>query len=178
MGMMEKAVHWRNGIRTFLQGQLRWGHIGSLPFTNLASRMAPSCLHNRVAAVMAHTVRYAFEGQARLARDCGVSRSTILRLLSGQCRPSFTLALAITLALEKQLCRRLDPRELFSFNGTYPTPSVCVLCRCRGCLPDAAYAEDGTLKPAFRSVRSGEWESVLLKQGGDAPVSGKGGKMT
>jgi DNA-binding XRE family transcriptional regulator len=171
--MMEDAVHGRNEIRTFVRGQLRWGHIGSLPLTNLASRMAPSCLHNRVAAVMTHTVRYAFEGQARLARDCGVSRSTILRLVSGQCRPSFTLALAITLTLEKQLGRRLDPRELFSFDGKYPTPSVCVLCHCRGCLPDEAYAEDGTLKPTFRSARSGEWESVLLENSGDSHRAGK-----
>ena len=36
-------------------------------------------LHNRIPAVMVHVSRYAFEGQARLAADIGVSRSTVIR---------------------------------------------------------------------------------------------------
>ena len=55
--------------------------------------------HNRVQMLMVHTTRYAFEGQARLAQDAGVSRSTISRLISGQAAPSLRLAEAVTRAL-------------------------------------------------------------------------------
>ncbi len=113
--------------------------------------------HNRIRAVLAHTNRYAFSGEARLARDAGLSRSAVSRFLSGKSNPSFALVMAITRALEQQLGKRIDPRELISLDGAYPTPSVCKLCCCRGCLPKEAYAADDTLKPEYQNVRSGEW---------------------
>lgn len=114
-------------------------------------------LHNRLLAVMAHTSRYAFCGQARLAADAGVSRSTICRLIAGSTNPTFSLMLSITQALEQQLGNRLDPRELVSFDGMYPTPSVCDLCGCRGCLPEEAYTAEDTLHPAYNGLKPSQW---------------------
>jgi len=114
-------------------------------------------VQNRVAAVMQHTSRYAFRGKSRLARDARVSRSTITRLLAGRARPSFALACAVTRALEAALHTRLDPRELFSLDGTFPTPSGCRLAGCRGCFPEEAYDADGNLRPQFRGQAPGEW---------------------
>ncbi len=113
--------------------------------------------HNRIAAVMAHTTRYAFKGQSRLATDAGVSKSAISRLINGQSEPSYFLVNAITRALEQHLGRRLDPRELISFDGTYPTPSVCQLVGCANCLPNEAYDEHNRLKPDYRDVKPGQW---------------------
>jgi DNA-binding XRE family transcriptional regulator len=113
---------------------------------------------HRIPRVMAHTVRYSFEGQARLAEDCGVSRSTISRLLSGRRRPTYELARRVVAALEAALGLPLDPREVFSpGDGTYPTPSACVLCGCAGCMPEAAYDRCGNVRPEYRGMSPGDW---------------------
>ena len=106
---------------------------------------------------MEHTSRYAFKGRARLAADVGVSRSTITRLIDGRSAPSFTLVSKIAHALERQLKRHIDPHELFSTDGEYPTPSVCDLCGCPGCMPDAAYDDEDNLKAEFRTIHPGDW---------------------
>lgn len=111
----------------------------------------------RIRAIMMHTTRYAFDGVSRLAQDIGVTPSGLYRILNGKRRPSFSLMMALTEALERELGRTLDPRELMTFSGTFPTPEVCTLCGCRGCLPDEAYQADGTLKPAYRHVAPGTW---------------------
>ena len=117
-------------------------------------------VHNRIRAVLKHTTRYAFQSQSRLARDIGVSRSTISRLLRGKVRPSFALVFAVTRALEEDLGRRLDPRELISPDGTYPTPFVCSLVGCRGCLPEEAYDEHGNVRSHWENVLPGRWSSL------------------
>lgn len=117
-------------------------------------------VHNRIVAAMIHTSRYAFKGKARLAADCGVAPSTVCRFILGQCSPSFSLVAAVTAALEKQLGQAIDPRELVSRNGTYPTPSICALCGCKGCLPDEAYDEDDRIKPEYRHLKSGQWTTL------------------
>ena len=114
-------------------------------------------VHNRLIALMAHTRRYAFKSESRLARDAGVSKSAVCRLINGHSSPSYTLVVALTRALEKQLCRVLDPREVVSTDGRYPTASVCALCGCKGCLPDAAYDEDNRLRPEYRHLQPGRW---------------------
>lgn len=116
----------------------------------------PRC-QNRIRMVLVHTSRYAFEGPAKLAADCGVSRSTICRLLSGRSQPSYRLVQAVTDALSKALGRLLDPRDLFSPDGTYPEPSGCALCGCSGCLPEEAFDHRGRIKPEYRSMRPGDW---------------------
>ncbi len=120
--------------------------------------------HNRIRAILLHTSRYAFEGQARLAADVGVSRSTICRLASGRSAPSYRLVQGVTLALEKALGKSLDAREIFSPDGTYPTASCCALCGCRnGCFPDEAFDAKGNLKPGWRDMQPGDW-SVSPRQ--------------
>lgn len=119
-------------------------------------------VHNRILALMAHTNRYAFKGESRLAMDAGVSKSAVCRLLNGQSSPSFALVSSITKALEPHLGRglegrRLDPHELISLDGTYPTASACALAGCKGCLPAQAYDEHNRLKPEFRDMKPGEW---------------------
>jgi len=115
------------------------------------------CCHNRIRTVLVHTSRYAFEGPAKLAADCGVSRSTICRLLAGKNNPSYRLVQAVTDALAKALGTPLNPRDLFSPNGTYPEPSGCALCGCSGCLPEEAFDPRGRIKPEYRRMRPGDW---------------------
>lgn len=96
---------------------------------------------------MVHVNWYLFSPQARLAMDAGVSRSALCRVLSGQAAPSFALIWKVSKALEKRLGarlpgRRLDPSELFSLDGTYPTPSACALVGCPGCRLAQALQEE------------------------------------
>lgn len=114
-------------------------------------------VHNRILALMLHTDRYAFKGETRLAADAGVSKSAVSRLVNGQSSPSYALACAITRALEKQLKVKLDPRELISCDGSYPTPFVCGLVGCKGCLPPQAYDEQDNLRAEFKGVKAGQW---------------------
>ncbi len=103
--------------------------------------------HNRVQMVMLHTTRYAFEGQAKLAHDAGVCRSTISR----------RLAQAITDALSRTLRLPLKTSDLFSQDGSYSEPSACALSGCRGCLPEAAYDHKGRRRPQWANARPGDW---------------------
>lgn len=139
--------------------------------------LAGAEVRHRINEIMLHTVRYAFEGQARLAEDVGVSRSTVSRLLGGRRQPTYELARRIVAALDAALEDRppgappLDAREVFSPDGTYPTPSACDLCGCDGCLPDAYYDRHGSLRPEYRSARPGDW-SVSPLQRADSPAEG------
>jgi transcriptional regulator with XRE-family HTH domain len=107
--------------------------------------------------VLLHTKRYMFAGQARLAADAGVARSTISRLMAGKSNPSIRVARVVQTALERELGRPLPLAELFSPDGTYPTRSGCRLCGCTGCMPEEAYDRHGNLRTAFRSMRPGDW---------------------
>lgn len=93
----------------------------------------------------------------RLADDAGISRAALNRLVHGVSSPSFAHVVALTQALEKALGRSLDPREVVSLDGVYPTVLVCELCGCRGCLPAQAYDEEDRIRPEFRDVKPGQW---------------------
>jgi transcriptional regulator with XRE-family HTH domain len=114
-------------------------------------------VHNRIDAILLHLPRYAFMGRSRLAADAGVSKSAVTRLLNGQSVPSVLVVFRIADALERRIHRSLDPREIVSIDGTYPTPSTCRLMGCRGCLPPSAYDNEDNLKPEYRSSRPGDW---------------------
>lgn len=90
-------------------------------------------VHNRIAAVMAHTLRYAFRPQARLSQDSGISQAVISRLIAGRSRPQYLTAVRISLALGRSAGTILPMDELFSPDGRYPTASVCELTGCRRC---------------------------------------------
>lgn len=124
-------------------------------------------LHTRLREVMAHTSRYAFKGEARLAADAGVSKSAINRLINKKASSTYWVVLAVTQALEKVLKRSFDPRELVSLDGAYPTGSTCKLVGCRGCQPSEAYDEKGNVRPDFRHLKPGEW--ALFPSSRDGP---------
>lgn len=133
---------------------------------SLASATSSGFVSNRIRALLVHIPHYCFEGQARLARDAGVSRSTISRLINGRINPSFRLVRAVTDALSRRLDEGadypvplpLDPREVFTTEGApYPTPSACTLCGCRGCLPEEAYDRSGNRRPDWKDARPGDW---------------------
>lgn len=127
-----------------------------------------SQVHNRILALMAHTSRYAFQGETRLAKDAGVSKSAISRLLRGHSSPSFALVVVLTKALEKRLGRPLDPRDLISLDGNYPTATACELAGCKGCWPAEAYDEHNRLKPEFKNVKPGQWAISALAKSKEA----------
>lgn len=127
------------------------------------SRRAP--IRNRLKILLIHIPKLSIQGQARLAAEVGVSRSTISRLAGGKTSPSYRLARRVADALERLLGHPLDMREVFSTDGTYPTRSGCALCRCGGCLPDEAYDAEGSLRPEWRGQRPGDW-SLALPAGG------------
>jgi transcriptional regulator with XRE-family HTH domain len=115
-------------------------------------------VHNRVRAYLVHIPYYTIEGQQRLANDCGVARSTISRIVRGTQSPSYQLAEAVTRAISRRMGVPLDPREVFSADGTYPTPRVCdVTPDCTGCFPDEAYDAEGNMKPEYAAMRPGDW---------------------
>jgi len=90
-------------------------------------------IHNRVLIFLVHTNRYAFKSQSRLARDAGVSKSAVSRLVTGQSLPLFVTVTRITKAIEKAIGKKIDPRELLSKTNCYPTPTVCQIVGCKGC---------------------------------------------
>jgi len=114
-------------------------------------------VRNRVRVLLVHIPAFSIQGQARLADAAAVARSTISRLVNGRISPSYRLARAVTDALEKRLGQPLDIRDVFTTDGTYPTPSGCALCRCKGCLPEEAWGEDNVLKSEWRDARPGDW---------------------
>lgn len=123
-------------------------------YPHVTRDMAQPRFQNRLVAVMDHIPIYSFQGRARLAADAGVSRAAISRLVAGKTSPSFAVTVAITAALERRLGRRLDPRELVSFDGRYPTASVCDLCGCRGCTLEGSRGGERVLRPLPRADRS------------------------
>lgn len=135
--------------------------------TKLTSRACPP-VQNRVRILLIHIPRLSIRGQARLAAEVGVSRSTISRLVNGRINPSYRLARGVTSALERLLGRPLDMRDVFTTDGTYLTPSGCKLCRCGGCLPDEAYDPEGNLQPEWCGQLPGEW-SLAPNQAASKP---------
>lgn len=120
---------------------------------------------NRISDLMAHTDRYAFRGVSRLASDARVSASSVSRLINGKVNPSFLLVARVASALEIQLGKPVDPRDLVGEYGKFLTRFACDLAGCRGCLPDNATDEFGDIKPAYLGVLPGNWETSRHPKG-------------
>jgi transcriptional regulator with XRE-family HTH domain len=114
---------------------------------------------------MAHTKRYAFKGVPRLAKDAGIHRTTLSRVMHGKINPSMRVVSRIATALEKEVGKKIDPREIYAENGDFPTRYTCDLVGCRGCFPDAATDEFGDIKSAYRDVRLGQWVTSRYPNG-------------
>ncbi|MCC7434214.1 MAG: helix-turn-helix transcriptional regulator [Methanoregulaceae archaeon] len=112
---------------------------------------------NRLADVMAHHDRFAFKGVSRLAREAGVSPSSVSRLINGQSNPSFLMVARLTEALERAYGYRIDPRDLVAENGAFIHRFCCELAECKGCLPENALDDFGDVKAAFAGVKAGNW---------------------
>jgi DNA-binding XRE family transcriptional regulator len=122
-------------------------------------------IEQRVKDLALHISWFGFKTQVRLAQDSGVSPAAISRLIRGQSQPSLALALRVTAALSRRAGRDLDVREVFSLDGTYPTPA-CALMGCRACLPTEAYDEDDNLKPTYRKPSGRAVPSNPQREGG------------
>ncbi len=121
------------------------------------SAIAATKCHNRIAALMIHATRYSFRGTSRLAMDAGVAKSTISLLARGLTTPLYSTLRAVIQCLEFHLGCPLDPKEVISEDGTYPTEHVCKLVGCSRCLPDSAYHRDGTCKEEYKHILPGHW---------------------
>ncbi len=122
-----------------------------------AKRKNQRRLQNRVYGVMAHTTRYAFKGQRRLAADAGMSQAAVNRLIAGKTNPSYELVHNVVAALERHAGVQFGIRELFSFDGRYPTERVCDLVGCQGCVPDFAFNRDDSRKDEYAGLEPGQW---------------------
>lgn len=131
--------------------------------THISTASGP--LIQRFADVLDHINRYQFHRVTRLAKDSGVSPSTVSRIISNQFNPSFALIEKLTNAIEKELGYPIDPRDLIAHNGRFRTRSVCDLTGCEGCLPSIALDEFGSTKPAYQGIAPGTWVTSLYPRG-------------
>ena len=95
---------------------------------------------NRAREIASHIPKYGFRTQARLAADTGVSPANISRMVRNVSGQRLATALRVSDALSRRLGKRVDVREVFSLDGTYPTQSACELAGCRGCQLDPGFA--------------------------------------
>ena len=129
-------------------------------------------LHNRIRAIMIHLPRYWSMGASVLARDVGVSKSTISHLLRGKSNPLYSTVSRVVKCLEQEIGNRLDPEEIFSRDGSYPTPYVCELMGCDGCNDDRFFDRDSQLRPGASALKPGRWTGdnfeleELIEKGG------------
>lgn len=121
-------------------------------------------LHHRVREIAWHIPWYGFKTQARLAKDSGVSPSTISRLMRGRELPSLLVTLRLTDALAARLGRPLDVREVFSLDGLYPH-GVCQLASCRGCQAPTAFDKSDNSVPGAPGMERGQWVRSLTPSG-------------
>jgi len=112
---------------------------------------------NRFTDVMAHSDRFAFKGVTRLAKDAGVSPSSVSRLIHGKTNPSFLMVARLTRALESHFGFHIDPRDLVAESGRFRNLFTCDLMGCPGCLPDNAWDEFGSIKSAYKDIKPGKW---------------------
>jgi hypothetical protein len=132
-------------------------------------------LINRISDVMIHTNRYASKGVDRLSRDTGLAHSSLSRIINNEVNPSFRSIERITKALERELGRHLEMRDLMSEGGGFLTPFSCDLCGCRGCLPSAATDEFGDVKQTYSGITPGHWVTSRFPRGFTSQKEGQHG---
>lgn len=128
-------------------------------------------VHNRIEAVMIHVEWYWFNGVNRLAADIDVAPSTVSRLLRGQANPSFAVMWKIGQVLKKRLGKPIDLYDLVSLDGTYPTPSICNLCDCGGCVISNPHPGLDAFDPHIVEMRLGRWSFHSQSPSADTGVT-------
>ena len=129
---------------------------------------------NRLRDLMDHSLSLSCHGVSRLACSARVSPAAVSRVLNGKQNPSYIMVVRLTEAIERELGRRIDPRDIFAEDGRFLTPFVCDLAGCEyGCLPANAYDEFGHLKPTFSTVKVGQWVTSRYPLGYRAEKGGR-----
>lgn len=124
---------------------LREQFINRLPRPIRRLSISRVLVDNRIQDFLEHSTKYAFCGQQKLAQNARISGTTISRMLTKASSPSYATIIRITEVLEKEFKTNIDPREVATINGKYPTASVCELLGCSGCTPERAWDENNTL---------------------------------
>jgi transcriptional regulator with XRE-family HTH domain len=110
------------------------------PLTATRTHPKPA-ISNRLRSILYHVPWYSIEGIVRLAKDTGLSTSTISRLVGQKNSPSYRVAETIASVISQKTGIPIETNEIFSPSGNFPTPSVCSLMGCKGCLPPEAWDE-------------------------------------
>jgi hypothetical protein len=124
--------------------------------TSSLPKVNTSQVHNRILALMAHTNRYAFKGESRLAADAGVSKSLCAASSTARVAPPSLWSRPL-LAPWNRTCsaglegRRLDPHELISLDGTYPPPPPAPLPAARDACPPKLTTSTTACGPSSRT---------------------------
>lgn len=121
-------------------------------------------VHNRLDAILGHMPDFWFNPTRRLAQEAGVSMTAIQRLIAGKSSPSYSLVWSIAKVLEKHLGKPINPMEIVSIDGTYPTLSVHDLCDCIGCTPPRVYQGKQSLPDTARPSDSSAEAQTMAKE--------------
>lgn len=113
--------------------------------------------HNRIGAILIHLERYWSMGASILAVDAGVSKSTISHLLRGKSHPLYSTARRVVKCLEREFGSNLDPDEVYSEDGSYPTTFVCALMGCPGCDDSRFFDRNDSVLPGLHRIERGRW---------------------
>lgn len=94
-----------------------------------ASRSSAPKSYNRIREILVYLNGTPVSSERGLACAIGVSPSALNRIIQGKCIPSFQTMAALSWVVEKHLGHRIDPRDILSFDGSYPTATVEQLLR-------------------------------------------------
>lgn len=78
---------------------------------------------NRISDFLSY-INQSSETPFSLARETGLPRVTLRRIINGTVCPDFLTVAIITASIERQIRKRLDPREIVAFNGEFLTPDL------------------------------------------------------
>jgi len=120
-------IFWVNELKFWIPSSIL------SPMNEKQEKLRIKNVYNRLGMIMAHTNRYAFDPAPRLARDTGLSYTTIYNILHGYNSPTYWTAIRITEALEKATGKRLDPREIMDIKDKFPTECGCQYMGCKHC---------------------------------------------
>src|SRR5436190_13643119 len=103
------------------------------------TNLRPFATKNRFVAVLAHVDSYQGRYAGRLAKETGIKRDTLRRILMGKREPEHLSALSVWQAICRATGRDIPLNELIvSADEEFPTKYPCDLFNCR-CYPPWAH---------------------------------------